>query len=145
MRTTLRSVFWSYLPSEMQAAIVGVDKYQQLPSGATASYLQKARGETIWLPSMYEIFGTAFVSYNEAEALTGVSGYTPFQYQAYQGNGGSTTNVKAVKTYDGLPKPWWLRSTIQYDTIRFCLVYSNGYRNEYSASNTFGVAPCFAL
>ncbi|MCI8340258.1 MAG: leucine-rich repeat protein [Eggerthellaceae bacterium] len=145
MHSTLISTFWSTLPVETQAAIVGVDKHQQLPSGTTASYLQKTTGETVWLPSVREVFGAAFADYNESEALTTVAGYVPFQYMAYQPGGTSTPNTRAIKTYNGSACIWWLRSACRYNTNLFCLVHSNGDRNNITANSTIGAAPCFCL
>ena len=141
----MRSTFWSSLPVEVQQAIVPVDKYQQLPGGTTAAQLEKTTGETVWLPSMYEVYGATFADYNESEGLMTVAGYAPFQYRAYQGNNGSDANAKAVKTYNGAGSFWWTRSAGRYANGVFCLVYSNGGRASYGASGVFGVAPCFAL
>jgi len=144
MNDALRSIFWGYLPEEVRAAIVGVDKLQQLYGDATGSYLQKTSDETIWLPSMYEVFGTTFTYYNDSEGIP-VDGYIPFQYQAYAGNGGSEANAKAVKTYNGSASRWWLRSALRDNAEQFCIAYSDGYRGGNPASDTRGVAPCFCL
>ncbi len=144
MNDALRSIFWGYLPEEVRAAVVGVDKFQQLYGDATGSYLQKTSDETIWLPSMYEVFGTTFTYYNDSEGIP-VDGYIPFQYQAYAGNGGSEANAKAVKTYNGSASRWWLRSALRDNAEQFCIAYSDGYRGGNPASDTRGVAPCFCL
>ena len=106
--------------------------------------MHKTSDETIWLPSLYEVFGTTFTYYNDSEGIP-VDGYIPFQYQAYAGNGGSEANAKAVKTYNGSASRWWLRSALRDNAEQFCIAYSDGYRGGNPASDTRGVAPCFCL
>ena len=150
MRSTLHSTFWGYLPTEVRAAIVPVDKFQQLCSSetdpSTGTTLQKTTGETVWLPSMYEMFGASFPNYNGSEALMSVSGYVPFQYMAYQGNAGSATNARVYKAYNGVNNSWWTRSAYQGATIYFARVASGSLSYAYSYANvTTGVVPCFCL
>ncbi len=144
MWNRLRTTFMSSLDNGLQSIIVPVDKYQQLVDGTTADYLDKATGETIWLPSMYEVYGTSFDNYNESEALDGIAGYVRFQYQAYQGNNGATTNDKAIKKYNASLTNWWLRSAYRSYKSSFCYV---GYieRDYGGASYTRGVTPAFCL
>lgn len=151
MRKKLRGTFMGYLDSSVQKAIVPVDKYHQLAGGTTASYLQKTTGETIWLPSIYELYGAAYAGYNSAEGVTNKPGYARFQYQAYQGNGGSATNAKAVKTYNGTAQIWWTRSAGADGSPWFCRVTAEGAKHSGSggdgvaANGTFGAVPCFCL
>ena len=145
----MEPTFWGKLSAETQAAIVGVDKYQQSPQSdeddpATGAKLQKTTDETIWLPSVYEVYGMSFLDYNESEALTTVVGYVPFQYMAYQLDGASDTNTHAIKTYNGSINYWWLRSVRQGNTF-FCHVTPNGSRSNTYATYLGGAAPCFAL
>ena len=144
MRSTLRSAFWGYLPAEVQVAIIPVAKYQQLPNGTTAAYLQKTTNETVWLPSVHEVFGASFAGYNESEALKS-NGHVPFQYMAYVGNAGSTTNTCAIKTYNGGVCFWWFRSAYRSTATLFCGVNSPGERTNYEATRPYGVAPAFCL
>ena len=146
LRGTLRSTFWGYLPAEVQDAIAPVNKYQQLYGGTTDAYLQKTTGETVWLPSMYEVFGASFSDFNDSETLS-ANDYTPFQYMAYHGNVGSSASAKAVKVFDGFAGNWWLRSAFQRDVGRFCYtsVHGNHDSSGGSAFRTIGAAPCFCL
>ena len=143
--SSMEPIFWSKLPAATRVAIVGVDKHQQLPSGTTASFLQKTTSETIWLPSMHEVFGTISTNFNESEGLTTVVGYTPFQYMAYQPGGTSTTNTHAIKAYNGSASYWWLRTARRSSTDIFCTVGPHGDRNSSYANITRGAAPCFCL
>ena len=158
LRSTLRSAFWGKLPSEIQAAIVPVDKFHQLRSSetdlATSTSLQKTIGETIWLPSDYEMFGTVFSRFNDSEGLTTVAGYVPFQYMAYQPGGTSTMNAHVIKTYNGSAVWWWTRSTIFINDSFFCGVNQDGGFDSNYASGSIaasgagiatGVIPCFCL
>ena len=149
MRERLRSTFKASLDEALQSAIAPVDKYQQLCSKetdpTTETTLQKTTGETIWLPSQNEIFGAIASAANKSERLTTIDGYAPFQYQAYAGNGGSLTNAKALKTFNGAAAFWWTRSVCWDTTYAFCTVRSTMNPSNGIASGDIGVAPCFAL
>lgn len=151
MRERLRTVFMGSLDGALQQAIVPVSKHHQLPDGeldsVTGTTLQAIDDETVWLPSMYEVFGEpadgdAFQSYNPTEAEA-TADYEPFQYQAYQGNEGSVVNVKAAKSF-GVPRYWWLRSAY-FASSRFCTVNASATRANGDALGTGGVAPAFCL
>ena len=94
---------------------------------------------------MYEVFGTFFAGYNESETLTTVSGYVPFQYMAYRGNNGSSTNIRAIKTYNGIAVIWWLRSAYRSNVGSFGFVTVDGIRSTANTANALGVAPAFCL
>ncbi len=143
--SSMTPTYWESLDAAMQAAVAPVDKFQQLPSGTTASFLQKTTSETIWLPSMHEVLGTISTNFNESEGLTTVVGYTPFQYMAYQPGGTSTTNTHAIKAYNGSASYWWLRTARRSSTDIFCTVGPYGDRNSSYANVTRGAAPCFCL
>ena len=149
MKAILTFTFWNDLPSAVQDDIVPVDKLHQLNStqtdSATGTALQKTTGETVWLPSMYEVFGMAFSGDNESEGLIGMTGYAPFQYIAYQGNAGSITNTRAIRSFNGAASNWWLRSARQGDTSRVCLVNLSGNRTSDHAVRTYGATPAFCL
>lgn len=149
-RELLRTTFYGYLDPALRLAIEPVDKFQQMPGGPTAESLQKTAGETIWLLSMYEVFGTSFEGYNESESLTDVTGYAPFQYMAFVGNNGGTRNAKAYKRYysdsaTSTAERWWLRSAYREDTTNFCWVSSAGARYLAGANTARGVVPAFCL
>ena len=150
MRSTLRSTFWGNLSTDVQKAIVEVDKCQQLYIGPTFSssptYLQRTTNETIWLPSMYEVFGVSLTGYNESEALTTVAGYAPFQYIAYQGNEESAINGRGIKAYNIKSQSiWWFRSACQKNISYFCSINSTGGGGHGYPSSAFGAVPCFCL
>ena len=143
-RNNLRSTFFESLDRNLQNAIARVDKYQQEPNGTSASFLQKTTNETIWIPSAYEVFGSALAGFNESEGVTSVSGYVPFQYQAYQSGG----TASRIKKYNSTDRAWWLRSAYRGSTTGFCLVGSagdTGGANPYVATGNHGLAPAFCL
>ena len=150
LRERLRTTFMASLDPSLQSIIAPVSKHHQLRKEevdpVTGTKLQSSDGETIWLPSMYEVFGepadTEFQTYNPTEAAA-TADYEPFQYQAYQGNGGSTVNPKAAKSLN-VPRYWWLRSAY-YDSARFCTVNASAIRASSDALGAGGVAPCFAI
>ena len=154
LRSLLRSTFLGSLDDSVQLAIVPVVKYQQLlrreTDASTKSTLQRTASETIWLPSMYEVFGkpanTAdFSGFTPSESLTTVADYAPFQYQAYQGNNGSVANARAIKDLNGGAARWWLRSAYWGAVNYFCDVSPQGSRDANSANVLYGVIPAFCL
>ena len=120
--------------------IVPLAKYQQLSGGVTAAYLQQnTKSETVFIPSLYEMIGASYSEFNEAEALVAVPGYQPFHYQAYR-------DGDMLKTFNGAPARWWLRSVYRLFDRSFCNVSpSGGSGGENFAQDPSGVAPCFAL
>ena len=150
MWDSLHSTFWECLSAEMQAAIAPVDKFHQLNNQdtdpVTGTTLQWTKGETVWLPSMHEVYGVSIADINDSEALSTVPGYEPFQYMAYQGNAGSRTNTRAIKAYNGSKIWWWLRSANPIKNYRFTFVDGGGFGDVFhSAARTGGVVPCFSL
>ena len=153
LRTRLTTTFYNSLDPKMRAAIARVTKQQQVNGGATASYLQSTYNETIWLPSTFEVFGLGIAQLNQSEALSA----SRFQYQAFQGNGSSTTNIRAMKRYYGVggnpaagdvpgnPQYWFLRSAGQLNTHAFGTVTSMGVGTNSYANGNLGVVPCFAM
>ncbi|MCI8341032.1 MAG: hypothetical protein HFJ73_05535 [Eggerthellaceae bacterium] len=146
LREHLRTTFMGSLDSSLQSLIVPVKKNQQLHGSASSASLQSTSDETIWVPSMYEIFGAAFLNYNQAETISR-NGYVPFQYEAYAGNNGSNVNSKAVRAFNGVACKWWPRSAHQYYDYLFCYINTNGsHNNTYEdTTSAFGAVPCFAL
>ena len=144
MREFLRTGFMSSLDLVLQAAIVPVDKYQQLrkteTDPETKASLQKTTSETVWLPSLSEVYGMCEDPYNASEMLV-FPGYESFQYQAY-GNGGSQ---ERIKYYHGQPLTWWLRSVSSSIAGSFCDIGPSGERRDNTAWGYYGIAPCFCL
>ncbi len=139
LRTYLRGVFYQSLAPGMRnpaTGIVGVRKTQQItPSGVQTT------GETVFLPSFYEVFGAATPSYTQESSANS------FQYQFFQGNGSSLPNAKAIKRWEGQPRSWWLRSVYNYNGTNgaFFTAYPSGGNSANDVTALHGVVPCFAL
>lgn len=151
MRSYLKDAFEPLLDEAVRSAIASVTKCQGLSNGTvdptTKTSLQITAGEAIWLPSVYEVWGTGTDgNYAVTEKRTDITGYTPFQYQAYQRSSGSSINVTAIKTFNGTPRDWWLRSATSIHTVRFGRMISNGGQGSLdSVEKAGGVAPAFCL
>ena len=143
LRDRLRQGFMQSLDPAVQSAIVPVDKMQQL-SRLDGSGVQITENETVWLPSMYEVFGREIPSFNPTEALTDRSDLT-FQYQAFAAGHTSEYAPLGIKTYNGNPERWFLRSAYQGGDRQFCAVLPNGFRATGEVGNGHGVVPCFAM
>ena len=146
--TALRTALWGSLGEGIRGAIVPVNKFQQLCNvkGFSAADLQATQGETIWLPSMYEVFGLTAERYNESEGLRTVQGYEPFQYQAfsaYEEEG----DARFVKQFNSTDTSWSFRSCDRTYAHGFLGVNVRGlWQSIYPLSNAgHGVVPCFAL
>lgn len=86
----------------------------------------------MFLPAEKEVFGTrSYSPTTEANALT--------QF-AYYKSGGSK-----IKSLSGSAVYWWLRSVSYNYNSYFCGVSASGGANTYSASHTYGAAPCFCV
>ena len=144
LRERLRTTFMNSLDGKLSTAIVPLRKSQQIFGDIGASSLQNAtgkEGETIWLPSRYELSGMVFDRYNESEAI-GNSSYKPFQYHAFAGSNGSRLYNKYFN--DSIPG-WWTRSAYRSNRSIFCQVNGVDGRFSQNAAYAGGVAPCFAL
>ncbi len=137
LRTYLRGEFTASLPAAVRQSIMTVAKSQQLAKGG----LQRS-AETVFLPSMYEVFGTAFADHNGSEGIADA-----FQYQYFAQSGTKSINAAAMKPYNGLMNSWWLRSAYSSGTVdwNFGLVSDKGARWAGGTYYDFGVVPCFAL
>ncbi len=144
LRERLRTTFMNSLDGQLRTAIAPLRKSQQIFGDIGAASLQNTtgkEGETIWLPSRYELSGMIFDRYNESEAI-GNSSYKPFQYHAFAGSNGSRLYNKYFN--DSIPG-WWTRSAYRSNRSIFCQVNGVDGRFSQNAAYAGGVAPCFAL
>ncbi len=150
MRERLRAAFAVDLNPVLQAAIAPVSKHQSLGTGdidqMTQVQLQPSTSELVWLPSIREVFG-AINRYTDTEDIATLEGYAPFQYEAYRGNNGLSRNAKAVKTWNGGYRTYWLRSAYILNKTDFCTVQADGslWSTDKGASESHGIAPAFCL
>ena len=144
LRERLRTTFMNSLDGQLRTAIAPLRKSQQIFGDIGAASLQNTtgkEGETIWLPSRYELSGMIFDRYNESEAI-GNSSYKPFQYHAFAGSNGLRLYNKYFN--DSIPG-WWTRSAYRSNRSIFCQVNGVDGRFSQNAAYAGGVAPCFAL
>ena len=120
MRTYLSNDIWALIPTEVQNAIVAVDKtYYDYGEASTFTCSDK-----VWIPSWREVFIDTNIE------NSGVIYSVLF-----------TDDNSRIKTLNGSPFAWWLRSSSNYNYY-FRFVYpggSGGTIPEYSC----GVALCF--
>lgn len=126
MRTWLRGTILPTLPSEVQAAIVEVDKTyrSKSPNDETLTI-----ADTIWIPSYKEV-GFTNATYVESDGVV------------YSGI--FTSNANRIKyNASGTAADWWLRSA--YGTTSFRRVGNDGGENNNNAYYTGGVVFGFCL
>ena len=121
MRSTHLPVILSMMPTEVQNGIREVNK---LTSAGNKSSTINTTADKLFLLSEVEIFGST--SYSVAGEGT--------QYDYYKAGNSN------VKEWNGSAATWWERSPYASDSAYFCLVYSSGYANAFTASSDNGVA-----
>ena len=122
MRDYLQTEVWALIPTDIQNAIVAVDKtYYDKTTNSTLSCEDK-----VWIPSCREIFGT-----------TEISGVHYMQF--------FTNRPPRRKTINGIIQAWWLRSAdVEYSSGFYC-VDSNGDSYFDYADGAAGVALSFCF
>lgn len=118
MRTWLRDTILPTLDSTIRANIKEVSK----TSYDYTTQADLTSNETIWLPSLREMFGAS-----QPGAESSGCTYTAF----------FNSNTARIKTISGSAASWWLRSANSSGTSSFWLVSSNGtadYPNAYFAN-----------
>lgn len=88
--------------------------------------------DKVFVPSMYEVFGTAINSIYEGKR----------RWDYYANN---DTAAKRIKLLNNEPKIWWLSSPNASNGSSVYTVTTAGASNNYIANNSYGVAPAFAL
>lgn len=126
MRTSTMETLYSLLPPDLQSVIVAVPK---LTSAGNTSTTITTTSDKLFLLSEIEVWGTT--SYSASGEGT--------QY-AYYANGG--TRVKSV---NGSPNGWWLRSPYSDYTYTFCNVDYNGNASINNAHYSSGVSFGFGV
>ena len=63
----------------------------------------------------------------------------------YNTNNSDSARIKYDKVNDGTVKTWWLRSAANGTAQGFCSVYTNGHISNYTASNSYSIAPAFRI
>lgn len=126
MRRYLRNDIWALIPATVQNAIVEVDKtYYNYTTTSTETY-----SDTVWIPSCREV--------QLKNANTEDSGVI------YNGLFTSDNNTR-IKTLNGTPKNWWLRSASSRSNTNFYAAGYTGHTVEGLAKESSGVALCFCM
>lgn len=124
------------LPSDLRAVMKPMTIYTDNTGGGsnTASYVT-ASVDYLPLLAEFEIFGTRSYA-NSAE-----QNYQQ-QYQYYK-NGNSKVKYRHSSTSS--TAFWWERSPYSDYSHSFCLVYTYGSAADYTARNSYGLAPAFRV
>lgn len=131
LRTYLRGTIFNAMPSELQSGIKEVTKGQQSyvnTSGTSVNAVAQTSTETVWLPSYYEVFGSA---------ITGETSSMPKYTTVFRD---SSSRIK-YKYNTSTAQNWWLRSAFNSTTAGG--VYSNGNDNYNTTTNGYAVVPGF--
>ena len=136
MRQTICSQFKNAMPSDLRAVLRTRTIYTDNTGGGknNSSYVT-ATTDTVYIPSEFEVQG----------ARTYANSYEQNHQQqlAYYKNGASKVRYKSSDV--STAAWWWVRSP-SYRTGRiFCLVYTDGSPNYYSAYGATGFAPLITL
>lgn len=127
IRDYLNRYFFAILPDELVAEIVPVVKYTATSGGGNIESVT----DKVFIPSEVEVFGTPkYSKKGEGE-----------QYALFK------DWKNRVKGYaDGeYGRGWWLRSPSEGYSFHFCIVRGYGGYDDKHASDSYGVAPCFAI
>lgn len=129
MRKYLKNDIWVLIPATVQNAIVEVDKtYYNYQTTSTLTYSDK-----VWIPSYREVqLGTKTVE------DSGVIYSDIFV-------SGVSNNKTLIKTLNGTPTDWWLRSASYSSRTNFYAVGYYGGEVDSLANDSCGVALSFCM
>ena len=143
MRTYLQGTFVNSLDSALvnsDTGIVPVTKTHQLGSGDGCG-IQTSSEQTVWLPSLYEVYGLSINGYNDDEEAN-----NSFQYQYFAKGGASSSNAYANKKWSTMAaQNWWSRSAYRANATHFGYMDHRGYAYNWYAYSDSGCVPCFCL
>ena len=134
MRTTYLPAIFAKYSSELQSSITDTT-YKVATNGNNGTLLELT--DKLFLPAEHEIVALHIYSRDEEwNALT--------RYALYAANDTADFRKK-YKPGDVSPNGWWLRSPYSKSTSDVCRIAYNGDAYDYSATNVYGVAPCFSF
>ena len=145
MRGYLNGEFLASLGAPLREPTTGIVRLVKVQQGGSeaSSEIQVTRGDAVFLPSSYELYGLTWDTETSENS---------FQYQWFAktetymtGQGSICANKGTIKYRNGSTQFWWARSGAIYDPKRFCHVGKDGTRNFNNAAMALGVVPCFAL
>lgn len=119
--------FFALLPDDLQA-VIKKKKTVQIINGEKVKCKDK-----LWIPTEYEMFGESY--YGEQSETDTV------QFDYFKDRKNRMIAVEGEDDYAWV----WLATPSASSTTAFCYVNYGGYASYYGASNSFGVAPGFAI
>ena len=129
VKTTKMPEVYADLPSEIKAIITECEVLSSIGGGSSTT---SSSNNNLFLPSEYEVFGSATYSIGSAE------GSPQYTWWAK-----AESDKKKHKYNENQYMGWWLRSP--YSNSLFCLVGDNGTESNGYASTTHLYAPAFAI
>ena len=159
MRTWLANDFAKLLPSDLNTAIVAVDKKTDNKGKTTDAKSVTTTSDRIWLLSFAEIGGNPAANAKDASASAKVYGAEGSAYQLYteQKIKRNEANKSLVMKYlatsptsqtlkNGAACAWWTRSPKNDNAASFVAVTNEGKpSNTADASTQAGVVPAFCI
>lgn len=139
IHTYLNGTFLNLFDSDIKAAIKQVKIPYQNGTGSGGSVASGSNGLSakIFLLSGYELGWTT--SNNSHFPVDGA------KLSYFTSGTDAASNNKRIANYSGSATNWWLRSPITKDTGYVWYVYTNGFCNNHSCANSFGVRPALIL
>lgn len=137
--TTLDVTVWGWLPDAMKNAISEIT----LNEYSYSSPSPRESANKLFLPAETEIFMDRH--YSAEGVQTGCVKYNRFDYYASATTDSSLPLRQKYKLGQTSTTYWWLRSPNASNNYSFCIVDSSGGYYHISASDSDGVAPCFAI
>lgn len=139
--TVLDTTVWGWLPDDMRNAIseIALNEYSYTGESPRVS------NNKLFLPAETEIFASRH--YSAEGSQTGCVKYDRWDVYASITTSDGNTCVERQKKRLGQTSTtwWWLRSPCSGYSYSFCFVDNYGSCNGYSAYNSTGVSPCFAI
>lgn len=106
---------------------------EKFPAALRLNMVPFENGDLLRIPTEREIFGRNI--YGEEEPNT-VEQFEPMKKRR---------NRMAFDGLNGETQAYWLQNKRVRSATSFCLVYYNGFANNYYASNSFGVRPLYRI
>jgi hypothetical protein len=131
IKTFLDGEFYNSLETDFKNAI---SEYSYQGSVGNQSSNLQTEKHKVFLPVEFNVFGATTYAAG-TERTTG--GAEQWAYYA--------TAANRVKAANGASCYWWLSSPRVGNATAFCAVYASGAAVDYSASTSYGVAPCFLI
>lgn len=139
IHTYLNGTFLNLFDSDIKAAIKQVKIPYQNGTGSGGSVSSGSSGLSakIFLLSGYELgWATSNNSYFPVDGA---------KLSYFTSGTDAASNNKRIANYSGSATKWWLRSPSTNDTGFVWYVYTNGFCNNHSCVNSFGVRPALIL